>query len=167
MRQVKFSIRDRLVLTPVEFIIAAKTGFFILGIVFILNLLVVRPFGAYDLILFITAMFTGTIITPALLPYIPGRAFAFKGWLLGFIIITFLIWLNGWFTANSLLLAIGYLLLLPSYSAFLAMQFTGSSTYTSFSGVIKEMKIALPSIILSMMLGCILLLVVAFMGVKI
>jgi acetyl-CoA decarbonylase/synthase complex subunit gamma len=38
----------------------------------------------------------------------------------------------------------GWLLLIPAVSAFLAMNFTGASTYTSLSGVRKEMRWALP-----------------------
>lgn len=164
MRKVKFTIRDRLVLTPVEFISAAKTAILVLGILFLINLIALRPFGIADLLTFAAAIFTGTVITPVLLPFIPGRAFSFKGWLLGMLVTFCMIWLNGWFSLNSLLLAVGYLLVLPSYSAFLAMNFTGSSTYTSFSGVIKEMKAALPPVITTMALGCILLLIKAFVG---
>lgn len=164
MRKVKFTICDRLVLTPVEFITAAKTAILVLGILFLINLFAARPFRIADLLIFAATIFTGTVITPVLLPFIPGRAFAFKGWLLGMIVTFCMVWLNGWFVLNSLLLAIGYLLVLPSYSAFLAMNFTGSSTYTSFSGVIKEMKTALPPIIITMISGCILLLIKAFVG---
>ena len=44
------------------------------------------------------------------------------------------------------------------------MNFTGASTYTSFSGVVKEMKIALPLIIISTVAGIILLLIKTFIG---
>jgi hypothetical protein len=46
-----------------------------------------------------------------------------------------------------------YLLVLPSISAYLAMNFTGASTYTSLSGVVREMKTALPALIVSAGLG--------------
>jgi hypothetical protein len=49
--------------------------------------------------------------------------------------------------------AAAYLLLLPALSAFLAMNFTGSSTFTSLSGVVAEMKTAVPLMILSGILG--------------
>ena len=104
-------------------------------------------------------MVTGTVVTPILLPFIPGRAFAWKGWLLGLLWTAGFVWLGGWFIPEFLLLAIGYLLVLPSLSAFLAMNFTGSSTYTSFSGVIREMKIAVPLIAFSSAVGVILLLI--------
>jgi hypothetical protein len=42
------------------------------------------------------------------------------------------------------------------------MNFTGCSTYTSLSGVVKEMKIAVPLIALSIGLGSIILLVSNF-----
>ena len=101
----------------------------------------------------------GTLITPLLLPFIPGKAFAWKGWLLGAIWTAWFVWLEGWFASEFLLLSIGYLLVLPSFSAFLAMNFTGSSTYTSFSGVIKEMKAAVPLILLSSAAGIVMLLI--------
>jgi hypothetical protein len=54
------------------------------------------------------------------------------------------------------------MLILPSVSAFYAMNFTGASTYTSFSGVIQEMKTAVPAIIGSIALGVVLLLLTTF-----
>ncbi|NLO97353.1 MAG: acetyl-CoA synthase subunit gamma, partial [Peptococcaceae bacterium] len=58
-----------------------------------------------------------------------------------------------------LLQALGYVLVLPAISAYLALNFTGSSTYTSLSGVLKEMRIAIPAIIVSIVIGCLLILV--------
>jgi hypothetical protein len=99
-----------------------------------------------------------------LLPFIPGRAFAFKGWLMGAICTAGIAYAFGWFTPPFLLLGIGYMLTLPALSAYLAMNFTGASTYTSFSGVIKEMKIAVPFILLSFVAGTVLLLIKTFGG---
>ena len=39
---------------------------------------------------------------------------------------------------------LAWLLLLPAIAAYLAMNFTGASTYTSLSGVKKEMRWAVP-----------------------
>jgi len=50
------------------------------------------------------------------------------------------------FRKGSRLLSTGGLLLYPAISAYLAMNFTGASTYTSPSGVNKEMRKALPFI---------------------
>lgn len=159
MRTVKFTAWDRLVLTPVELVAATKTSLMVFGVLFLINLFAARPFGLADFIAYAGAVVTGTVVTPLLLPLIPGRAFAWKGWLLGLLWTTGFVWLNGWFAFEFLLLAIGYLLVLPSLSAFLAMNFTGSSTYTSSSGVIKEMKAAVPLIALSSVAGIVLVLI--------
>lgn len=159
MRTVKFTMWDRLVLTPVELVPAAKISLMVFGALFLISLFAARPFGLIDFIIYAGAVLMGTVITPGLLPFIPGRAFAWKGWLLGLLWTTGFIWLNGWFVPEFLLLAIGYLLVLPSLSAFLALNFTGSSTYTSFSGVIREMKIAVPLIALSSIAGIVLVLI--------
>jgi len=159
MRVVKFTTFDRLVLTPIELIAATKTSLLVFGVLFLINLFAARPFGVFDLAAYAGAVFVGTVLTPLILPIIPGRAFAWKGWLLGLIWTVFVLWLFGWFTLDFLLLAIGYILLLPSVSAYLAMNFTGASTYTSPSGVLREMKIALPLIISASAAGAVLALI--------
>jgi hypothetical protein len=164
MRTVKFTMWDRLVLTPVELVAAAKSSLMVFGVMFLLNLFVVRPFGLTDFIAYTGAVITGTVITPLLLPVIPGRTFAWKGWLLGLLWTLGFIWYSGGVVPGFLLLAIGYLLVLPSLSAYLAMNFTGSSTYTSFSGVIKEMKIAVPLMAISLIVGIVLLLINSIWG---
>ncbi|NLU52034.1 MAG: acetyl-CoA synthase subunit gamma [Clostridiaceae bacterium] len=164
MRTVKFTMWNRLALTPIELVGAAKLSLTIFGVLFLINLFASRPFGLSDFIAYAGAVIMGTVITPMLLPLIPGRAFAWKGWLLGLLWTLGFIWYNGWLVSEFLLLAIGYLLVLPSLSAFLAMNFTGSSTYTSFSGVIKEMKIAVPLIALSSIAGIVLVLIKSLMA---
>jgi len=159
MRTVKFTAWDRLILTPVELVSAAKSSLLVFGILFLINLFAARPFGLSDFLAYTGAVLVGTVLTPLLLPWIPGRAFAWKGWLLGLFWTLVFIWYSGWLVPGFFLLATGYLLVLPSLSAFLAMNFTGSSTYTSFSGVIKEMKIAVPLIALSSVAGIVLLLI--------
>jgi acetyl-CoA decarbonylase/synthase complex subunit gamma len=49
-----------------------------------------------------------------------------------------------------------WILLIPAVSAYLAMNFTGASTYTSLSGVKKEMHWALPLQIGTGVIGIIL-----------
>ncbi|MDR2527522.1 MAG: hypothetical protein LBD04_00690 [Synergistaceae bacterium] len=159
MRTVKFGTLDRLVLTPVELIAAVKTSLFVFGMLFLMNLFAARHFGIYDFAAYMGAVLTGTVFTPLLLPIIPGKAFSWKGWLLGLIWSVFALWLFGWFSLDFWSLAVGYLLLLPSVSGYLAMNFTGSSTYTSPSGVLKEMRIALPFLIGSFVVGAALVLV--------
>ncbi len=167
MRTVKFTTYDRLVLTPIELVEAIKVSIIAFGILFLLNLIVTIPFGLDDFYAYVGALIIGCVITPVLLPWIPGRAFAWKGWLLGFIWAVVVNLINGWpqLPSYSLVRAIGYLLVLSSISSFYAMNFTGASTYTSSSGVIKEMKIAVPIIIITVSLGMLLILLNSFMGI--
>ena len=164
MRTVRFSAFDRLVLTPMELVSTFKNSLIIFGILFLLNLIGLGPFGLVDFYGYIGAVLVGCVLTPVLLPWIPGRAFAWKGWLLGFIWIVIVNVLNGWpySPQYSLLRALGYLLIFPSVSAYFAMNFTGCSTFTSFSGVLKEMRIAIPAIISSILLGTVLILLNSF-----
>jgi acetyl-CoA decarbonylase/synthase complex subunit gamma len=46
-----------------------------------------------------------------------------------------------------------WILIIPAISSFLAMNFTGASTFTSLSGVKKEMRFAVPSQILAFAVG--------------
>jgi len=162
MRTVKFTLCDRLVLTPMELVEAAKVSLTVFGVLFLVNFIAARPFGVHDLLVYIAAVLTGSVIAPLLLPYIPGKAFAFKGWLLGAVGTAFVTWRSGWFDSRHLLLGIGYMLALPAHSAFLTMNFTGASTYTSFSGVVKEMRIAVPVIALLLGAGVVLILIKTF-----
>jgi hypothetical protein len=164
MRLVRFTMLDRLVLTPVELVQAVKKSLPIFGVLFLLNLFTARPFGRPDVVAYAGALVTGAVITPVLLPLIPGRAFAWKGWLLGLVWTLYVLFFNAWLNAESCLLATGYLLVLPSVSAYLAMNFTGSSTYTSFSGVTKEMRTAIPLLALSVALGIAVLLIKSITG---
>jgi hypothetical protein len=164
MRTVKFTFWDRLVLAPMELAEAAKISMIVFGVLFLVNLFASRPFGFPDFLAYCAAVFAGSLITPTLLPFIPGKAFSFKGWLLGAIGTAFISCYYGWFKPPFLLLGTGYMLALPALSSFLAMNFTGATTYTSFSGVIKEMKIALPAIVLSLIAGIIILLVKSMSG---
>jgi hypothetical protein len=165
MRTVKFTFYDRLVLTPMELAGSFKTLFIFFGILFILNLLDIGPFGIVDFYAYTGALFIGCVLTPVLLPWIPGRAFAWKGWILGILWAVTVNVLNGWPNdpGYSLMRVLAYVLVLPPISAFFAMNFTGASTYTSLSGVIKEMKAAIPSMIISAGLGIILIFVNSFM----
>lgn len=164
MRTVKFGFYNRLVLTPIELVGTIKMTMIIFGILFLLNMIGLGPFGIIDFIGYVGALLIGCVITPVLLPFIPGRAFAWKGWLLGFLWAVGLNMIFGWPwpPEYGLLKALGYLLVLPSVSSFYAMNFTGSSTYTSHSGVLKEMKAAIPIIIITIFSGIVLLIVNGF-----
>jgi hypothetical protein len=84
----------------------------------------------------------GAVAAPVLLPWIPTRAFALKGLLTGFaaglavaaIFYSRTIWVE----------ALALLLITMVISSYLAMNFTGSTPFTSPSGVEKEMRKAIP-----------------------
>jgi hypothetical protein len=170
MREVPFTIIDRLVLTPMELVGTAKYIGALLILLFVISLirmpsapfltLVVTTF-VYSLP-FLGALFIGTVLTPALLPFIPGRAFAWKGWLMGFVAtVLFVFYVS---SSLSWKMYLFYLLALPAISSYLTMNFTGASTYTSLSGVVREMKTALPVQILSATLGLVFLIVSVIVG---
>lgn len=162
MRRVRFNLVDRTVLTPVEIVGSLKISFIIFGIMFLLNLLTIGNFKSIDVIAYLGAILVGGVLVPMILPWIPGRAFSFKGWIIG------LLWAISVIVFNKMtfnLSSVAYMLILPSVASYYAMNFTGCSTYTSLSGVIKEMKIAVPLIVTSIALGIIILLVSNFVSI--
>lgn len=161
MRRVRFNLLDRTVLTPIEIVGSIKYSIIIFGIMFLLNLLSIGNFKGVDVIAYLGSVLAGGVITPMLLPWIPGRAFSLKGWIIGFLWVMAVIV----FESTSNLNSIAYLLILPSVAAFYAMNFTGASTYTSLSGVVKEMKIAMPLIVISIALGIVILLLSSFVSI--
>ena len=161
MRTVTFTFKDRAVLTPVELLPALKKSLLIFGVLFILNGLGVGRFTGMDIWAVLGTVFAGAVMVPLLLTYIPGRAFSFKGWLLGILWTIFVIWRNDLINLPSIpwLRMAAYVTILPMISAYIGMNFTGASTYTSFSGVKKEMKIALPIMLVSVGVGLVFLLI--------
>jgi len=136
MRQVQFTLVDRLTVALVDMVaaflpmVAAAVGMFFIG-------------GLTASLAVVTAVLTGEVLFPMLLPFIPTRHFSSKGFLLGavvalpFALAVFLrhpeaTW---WLRAGGALI---YLLAMPSLTAFLALLFTGSTTYTSRTGVKGE-----------------------------
>ncbi len=155
MRAVRFSLRERFVLTPVEIVGVLKPVLIVTFLLIILDLFGLDFISIKDLLPYIGAILVGTVLVPILLPWIPVRAFALKGFLLG-IIYAFVLNIASGFILSpdpNWSQALVYFLTLPALSSFLAMGFTGSSTYTSLSGVVREMKFAVPSIIVSAALG--------------
>jgi hypothetical protein len=94
----------------------------------------------FPLLNIVVAYLAGIVIAPLLLPLIPFRAFTLKGAFWG-AVSTFV--LNLIFKV-SLPESIAMGLINLSLASFMTMNFTGSSTYTSLSGVKKEMKWAVP-----------------------
>lgn len=151
MREITFTTRERMVLIPVELVEALKpTAMAAAAIFVILAALQGRAAGLMAAYAYLGAVLAGTAVAPFLLPWIPGRSFAFKG------VLTGLVWSMAFHGLAggrewNLYVAMAAFLILPAISAFYALHFTGCTPFTSRSGVKKEMRIALPA------MGCALL----------
>jgi hypothetical protein len=166
MRSVKFTLWDRLVLTPMEIIPAMKNyplfalavlllfGLDPAGVIFIKAWSGGKPF----LLLGVISVLSGALLTPVMLPFIPFRSFAIKGWIVGalaVIIVGHI--LRSYFIHLWVLFAVAFLFF-PAASSYLALQFTGSTTFTGISGVKKELRIAIPFYIGSIVVSLVLFL---------
>jgi acetyl-CoA decarbonylase/synthase complex subunit gamma len=154
MRRKTFTICERAVLIPVELVGILKPALIVVPLFFILaGLGGPDPFwanafnyGLFAVLALSAGVTAGAILTPLLLPWLPGRAFTTKGLLVGLIVALILaIFRSGFFDAwTGRLELLALFFLVPAVAAYLAMNFTGASTYTSLSGVKKEMKWAIP-----------------------
>ncbi len=167
MRKVNFSLKDRAMLTPIELMHNIRPMLLIFISLLVLNLTVWgnhSVLAAFSLTVlnflpFLSAFLIGCVVVPILLPWIPFCSFALKGLLLGFIPPAFMLLYPEAFGFNnpSWLIKGSYLLILPVIASFLSLNFTGSTTYTSLSGVKREMKYALKPYIAAAALGLIFL----------
>ncbi len=145
MRTVTFTLRERAVLVPLEvFAVGKQLGlaaviFFILSGVspgfFSPDLALSR--GTLLLVATLVATLAGAVATPLLLPWLPFRQFWLKGAVLGgFAALLLFLGLS----PSSGIETAALFLWISGCSAFLAMNFTGSTPFTSLSGVAKEMR---------------------------
>ena len=115
----------------------------------------VRTAGLAGAAIVLAAFLGGATLGPILLPWLPGRAFSVKGAMLGLALAGGLA-ACGWIgpgTAGSWPHLAAWLLLVPSLASFAVMNFTGASTYTSLSGVLREMRFAMPAQVTAALLG--------------
>jgi acetyl-CoA decarbonylase/synthase complex subunit gamma len=166
MRLKAFNLGERMALIPIELVQALKAGIMISLILILLSFLgrmeegwtFALSHGLFSVMAILAAILAGAVLTPVLLPWLPGRAFSLKGLSLGMLAVVVLVasrWVD-WITVAGRLEIIAWLLLVPALSTYLAMNFTGASTYTSLSGVRKEMRWALPLQIGAAIVGSIL-----------
>jgi len=160
MRRVHFGLRDRLVLTPVELTIGGKKALLVAAALVLLGGLSsngysmsgVRDVGLPSAALVLGSFLCAAVLGPALLPWLPGRAFSLKGAVLGLAVFVGLAALRLGI-GGSWLHAAAWGLIVPTISSFVLMNFTGASTFTSQSGVLREMRIAVPLQIAGAVLG--------------
>ncbi len=152
MRRVEFRFPDRMAVAPVELVQAWP----FLPAIIAASAVGALPFGPeyaarfFPLLLpLLGAVIAGTLLVPALLPFLPFRAFSLKGALVGVI----------WGIAASLAvhasIAAGaaMTLVIAPITAWLAMNFTGASTYTCQAGAELEVKRGTIPMAISLVLG--------------
>ncbi len=162
MRKVKFGFSDRIKLIPNDFMYGKYYLFGAMLLVFLLSGissagLSYKDFsgnGVTSLLIVFLAYFAGIVLTPALLPYLPGRYFSLKGLFSGMVVLTGYLFVAA--SSHDTITVISWFFITGALSSFTAMNFTGSSTFTSLSGVRKEMKLFLPLQIVSAVIGFIL-----------
>ena len=136
MRRVTFTLLDRFVLTPLELVHSIAPMAVAALVMFLAG-------GFTSAIAAVSAFVAGVVLFPILLPWLPTSNFSLKGFALGmavalpFSVMALLIegdWIQkvGW--------AVFYPLAMPPVTAYLALNFTGASTFTSVSGVKREIE---------------------------
>jgi hypothetical protein len=162
MRRVPFGWRERVVLAPLELVAAWKNALIILLCLVALQLLArrqVTPHVIAEFLPFLGAVLTGGVLVPLLLPWLPSRAFALKGAIAGAV----------WAGACALLIptglveAAGTTLLILAISSFMALAFTGATTFTTLAGARLEVERAMPAIRIAAASGALLRIGAAFL----
>lgn len=163
MRRVRFTLMDRIVLIPVEFM---PIRYLLIALILI-SVIKGHIVGATA----ITAILSGLVLFPILLPWIPTTDFSTKGFIIGglaalpFALNAFYGMMNetmwvrsGW--------AMAYMLTMPPITAFLALNFTGSTTFTSVIGVKREIFTYVPKMAWMFGIGIILVIVLSLMKIS-
>jgi hypothetical protein len=163
MRRIRFGLADRLAVAPVELAHAWPALAAALAAAGLLSFRTgewsAAAFAAAAF-LFVSPVLIGTLAFPALLPFLPFKAFALKGAVFGI----------AWSLAAAAAVGLEagwtlpYALLAGSAVSFLAMNFTGSSTYTNLSGARLEVTAGLPAMAAAAAAGLIVAAVRFFSG---
>jgi len=146
MRKARFDFTDRIILAPVQLVYYAK---YLLPAALLLYLAGFKN----DAALTAGVLLAGSVIVPALLPWLPGRSFAVKGAAAGLAVAVALSPLLPFSPYQLAARALVY----AAAASFIGLDFTGASTYTSLSGVKKEMRLATPAQALAFLAGLVML----------
>lgn len=146
MRSVTFSLSERTILIPVEICLLYKPLLLVIVAATVLSgfgpgiysVKAAISRGGHFLAATLLAIGAGAVLTPLLLPWIPGRQFWLKG-LQSSSLFALLIYLLSPDTvgAVAVMALMAWTLAAGSY---LAMNFTGSTPYTSLAGVEFELR---------------------------
>lgn len=163
MRTIRFPIRDRAILIPVEI----KN---LLWLAILLPILLFLIGGWFPALMALTAILGGIALFPLLLPFLPTNDFTSKGIILGLILAAPFSFYSI-YTAEGILIGLAYgaadaLLIVPAV-AYMALNFTGCSTYASRTGVRREIFTYIPMLVGLILAGAVLMslsLVASWMG---
>ncbi len=150
MRTVTFFLPERAVLIPVELFLLAKPLLVILALAFLLSGISPTVFSltlALNRGLMLMAATAlgiagGAVLMPLMLPWLPFRQFWLKGLLPGLVAAACSVLLFAPRIVLTEKIAMG--LWVVTISSYLAMNFTGSTPFTSPSGVEYEMRRGIP-----------------------
>jgi CO dehydrogenase/acetyl-CoA synthase delta subunit len=145
MKELSFTVWERLVLTPVELVQSSKYALPIAALFMLcgwfLNAVTSAVVASVTLLI---SVLIGTVVVPVFLPWLPSVSFALKGAFVG------LLWNSGYlfWLGDDLNLPAKFstLLFCTAVSSLLALNFTGCTPFTSLSGVRKEMRYAIPGL---------------------
>jgi hypothetical protein len=154
MRRVRFNLKDRLVLIPVEI----KAFLFIMIVVIFTGIFTKEIWKSLQIF---GILITGLVLFPILLPWIPTRDFTTKGFLLGGVAVIMIYSLpsylmNGIVGWALVLETLTHMLIMTPVVAYLALNFTGSTTFTSRTGVKREIFKYIPILAVMIISGIVL-----------
>lgn len=162
MREVTFTLAERAVLIPVELFLLAKPLLATLILVFplsgigpwLFSLTAALDRGSVLLAATLMGIVGGAVLTPLLLPWLPCRQFWLKGIFSGLAaaLVSWPLLGHGLNPLERLAL----MLWTVTVSSYLAMNFTGSTPFTSPSGVEYEMRRGIP---VQLATGCLTLII--------
>ncbi len=164
MREVTFTLRERMTIAPVELVHAWP----VIPAALVMAALYALPaneawrgraFPAAIILLGVLPI--GTLLFPALIPWLPTKAFSAKGAFLG------AVWaiLGSLLFHLPLLMALGAILIATPAVAFLGMTFTGSTTFTCQPGALIEVEKSFWPMLVSLSTGLVLAIVSRLVGV--
>jgi hypothetical protein len=144
-RRVKFTLGDRLRLIPVE-LVQVLLPMLLLAVALFFTV------GWIPALAMAGAVLAGSALFPVLLPWLPTKNFSTKGFMLGGLVA------SGFGLAHLfdslerplvliLVSTLAYGVALPPVTAFLSLNFTGATTFTSRSGVRKEINTYFPAMV--------------------
>jgi hypothetical protein len=114
--------------------------------------------GYLNTIAVLTAVLAGTALFPMLLPWIPTKDFTTKGFILGILVAIPFVLVVFWGSQFSvfwmkLVSASTYAMLMAPVTSYLALNFTGSTPFTSRSGVRREIFRYIPFLVIVLVIG--------------